>query len=176
MSYTQHIEDEMIDELTGEIIELDQTDNIVVEDLPKIVRILGALDKKQDHIERYIKGEVARLVDYCNNETRSIQAERTKFEGIGETLLRQTGEKKKSYPGLGSVRIGLTRESVDTTGYDELSIDDQKIIQELRQDFFRTKITVSPDKKSIMAMLKEKGNTEHFTIRPKQETFIFKAE
>ena len=190
----EQIENKMIDKLTGEILESDTAGSILVDDLPKVVRILRALEKKQEHTEQYIKNEVARLTDYCNNQTETILAERAKFEQIAERLLRGSGQKKLSYPGLGTVRIGTTRENVDTSGYDSMDTVGQKDIQEMYPELFRTTIRVAPDKKAIGTAIKglneelENGpplsessrtalvNTDLFKLSPKQETFVFKAE
>ena len=181
MDYTQTLETEIIDELTGEIMELDESRHIAVEDLPKIVRVLRALEKKQNHIETYIKAEVQRLVETCNNDISKINEQQIRFEQIAESLLRQSGEKKLSYPGLGSVRFGMTRESVDTTGYDELSVDDQESFQHSHNALFQTTVKVTADKKVIKSKCAlgddfRWNDKTMFAIRPKQETFVFKSE
>jgi len=182
----QQIDDEMIDTLTGEIMQAATTPEtalkITVEDLPKICRVLRAMECRQAMVEQYMKDEVQRITETCNHKIQALSAEHSYMMGLAEGLLRQAGKTKLQYPGLGTVRIGHTRESIDTSCYDELSLDDQSEAQRIFPSIFRTTVKVAPDKKEIKRQMDNgdcwytQDNKKYFTIRPKQEQFQFKAE
>lgn len=182
---------ELIDEQTGEIFEIE---NPTIDDLARICRALRATEAHQRMTEQYLKDEIDRLSSFCQAKLDSLAAQHTHLSGIAEGLLRSSGKERLEYPGLGVVRFGQTKESVDTTGYDELSLKDQKDIQVSYPELFNTTVKVLPGKKAIATAIKglngelEDGpplsesainalvNTDLFKLRPKRETFVFKAE
>jgi len=174
------IGEELIDEETGEIIEQvegEDRSNVTTADLPRICRAMAALDRRQGMIELYLKQEVERLKYSCESKLAALSKQRSFLESVAEGLFRATGEKKIDYPGLGTIRMGHTRESVDSSVYDGLSPEDQAVIQKEYAAMFRTKVIVSPDKKAIKKTITDDGDTvPGFTVAPKVEKFEFRAE
>jgi len=172
------VEDEiLIDPETGEIMEdQDDTSKMTVDDLPKTLRILRAIQRRIDIIDQYESDEIERIRLACSKKRTSLHSTKEHFFSKAETLLRMSGKDRLEYPGLGVIRFGSTRESISTIKWDVLTREEQKRIAETEPKLIKTKIIYQPDKKAILETIKGGRNIEWFTVNPKVETFIFKAE
>lgn len=168
--------DEFVDLETGEILLTDDSAECITEDLPKITRSLRALERRMGVVDKFRQDELARIATHCNRKIETFQRSHDYLMGLAEWLMRKTGEKRLEYPGLGVLKFGTTRESVNDEDYEAMSPEDQQHMRALIPKLFRTKIIVSPDKKAIMAELKDNVPVCGFFINPKRETFGFKAE
>ena len=166
--------DEFVDPETGEILETEN--KIVLEDLPKIARSLQTQTMRMAVIKKFRDDEVARITAHCDRKTETLQGSFDYLLGMAKTLMAGADKKRLEYPGLGVLKFGTTRESVDTSGYDDLPDEEQEELQADWPSLFRIKTTVSPDKKAIMATIREGAQFIGFKVNEKRETFIFKAE
>jgi hypothetical protein len=172
--------DELVDPETGEILDVpfaDPADKITVEDLPRVARSLRTLAQRMGEILEFRRAETERIAAHCDRKVERAQQSHDYLLGIARTLMASTEERRLEYPGLGVLKFGTTRESVNTEGYDALTPEEKEELHAEFPGLFRIKTTVSPDKKEIMATSKAGVlPTPGFTTNPKQETFTFKAE
>ena len=171
------IEDELIDPETGEIMERNLTD-ITVEELPKILRSLRSIKRQQTMIETYFRDEVVRLDALCCRKIDTLTSRESYLNHLAQGLLVKSGQKRLEYPGLGVVRFGTTRESVNTEKWDALTPDEKRARKDTMFTCLTIKETIAPNKPEIMKQIKNGVSDvcDLFHINEKQETFIFKAE
>jgi hypothetical protein len=178
---TQHVDDEYVDTLTGEIFEVADNAKIVVEDLPKVCRALRAIQRKQQVIADYLSYETERLTAFCSAKSTPLVQQEERLMQIAEGLLVTSGERRLAYPGLGVVRFVAGRESVKTEGWDALDERGKIEMSKVNQGAFRVKTVIEPDKKEIAKRLKD-GSTSTvplaaaFGIDVAPDHFDFKAE
>jgi len=182
------IEDELIDEQTGEIIEgsFDAVNAILVgdanaptvESLPKILRALRAVERQMDMVKAYREAEQERINALCQQKLERLTLQYVTLKGLSFQMLRASGQKRLDYPGLGVVRFGSTRESVNTEKWDALTPDEKKARKDTMWSCLTVKETIAPNKPEIMKQIKNGVSDvcDLFHINEKQETFIFKAE
>jgi hypothetical protein len=175
----EQVDDMFVNPLTGELIE--KADQAKVADLPQVCRVLRAIRRRQEMISTYLGDEMERLAVACNAKLTGLIRQEESFMALAERLLRDSGERRLAYPGLGVVRFGTTRESVNTEKWEALSEIEQVNLANNNTGAFRIKTVIHPDKKEILSRLKndaEKtpGLSAAFSINEKRETFEFKPE
>lgn len=178
---TQHIDDEYVDTLTGEIFDAVDNGKIVTQDLPKICRALRAIRYKQQVIADYLESEKERLTAFCSAESSPLVWQEERLMAIAESLLVASNERRLAYPGLGVVRFVAGRESVKTDGWDSLDERGRIELSTVNQGAFRIKTVIEPDKKAILQRLKEGDTTTAplstaFRIETPPDKFEFREE
>jgi hypothetical protein len=177
---TQHIDEEYVDTLTGEIFEAVDNAKIVVEDLPKVCRALRTIRYKQQVISDYLESEKERLTAFCSVKSTPLTQQEERLMAIAESLLVASNERRLAYPGLGVVRFVAGRESVDATRWDALDERAQIEMSTVNQGAFRVKTVIEPDKKEIAKRLRDGSTTtapltDAFEIKVAPDKFDFKA-
>ena len=167
-----------IDPDTGEII--DFATEVVVADLPKMARGLRYRQAEIKRLSDYRDKEVNRIVESVDHKINKISTQMAFVENRARELMRTTGEKKLEYPGLGFFRFGQTRVKVDDTAYYEMSDVERDALYVMWSDNtvppFKTKTTITPDKKVIKEIIDKFGDISGFTLTEPEETFTFKPE
>ena len=165
---------EFVDIETGEL--LDPSLSVVVEDLPRLARQLRAIEKRAEIIVEYRDQEVARIRAICNRKLGVLGDSQSRLMAFAEGLMRGTGKERLEYPGLGVLRFGATRESVSDIEFLAFDEGARDAMPKQYPSLFVTKTITRPDKKAIMAELKNGRDIPGFKINQKRETFLFKAE
>lgn len=166
---------EFVDPETGEILDLKE--ELVIKDIPLIGRHLAAIESRINTIDSYERDELERIQVICEIKRDKLQEQHSRALSRAEVLMKETGETRLDYPGLGVFRFGQSRESVNDTAYGEMSEEGRTELHMQFPKLFRRKTTVLPNKKEIMATAQAGVlPTPGFLINPKHETFTFKAE
>lgn len=165
---------EFVDIDTGEVCDPNLT--VVVEDLPRLARQLRAILKRMDMIEDYRDQETERIRAICNAKMVTLEASYSQLMAMSEGLMKEAGKERLEYPGLGVLRFGQTRESVNDDEFLILDDGTKDAMPKQYPSLFVIKTTSRPDKKAIMVELKSGRDIPGFRINKKRETFVFKAE
>ena len=162
----------LIDPETGEIT---ANKTIVTHDLPKIARIITALQRHRGIIEQYMKDEIERIAVTCTRKTDQYDKQIAFFIGISQAHMEEVGEKKLMYPGIGTFRWRKLPDKVNTDKFDELEDAEKRAFATTYPDFVRTK--VDPNRKEVMTRFKAGTEVPNlFTVQPGGERFEFKEE
>ena len=152
-------------------------------DLGWMARIIKQNQKQIALIKDYEAREIEKLSACVNLKCEALQAESDRLQTMAELLMKENDYcyenkhlRKYLMPGTGVFRFSVTRESVDTSQYDDMHELDKEALQE-QYTCFSIKTTITPDKKKIVTLLKEGGDVpDAFKLKPKFEKFEFKGE
>jgi len=186
----QIIEDGLvIDTSTGEVIGFAdggatlRLTELKVEELPRILRAVRSLERRQEMIQKYARQESDRIMVACQSKMNKLGQQVSYLSSTAERMLSQIGERKMEYPGLGVVRWRKVPASVDTSKFDELDLPDKFSLGapgNVLSDYLRTKTTITPDKAAIKKALKTdelRGAVESlFSLTEPGDKFEFKFE
>jgi hypothetical protein len=172
-----------IDPETGEIV-LSQ-DGVATDELPKVMRTMRAIQRRLEMLEEYQEQELDRIRAAVTDKTKPMIDHYTKLHAAAETLLRasgqvnpKTGRPKVECPGIGTVRIDLTREHIDTTGWDAMTDEQKNDLSRKRMGAIDVVTKLQPNKKWIKTELT--GGDEllatAFKISEQVEVMVFKAD
>jgi len=170
-----------IDPETGEIIA--DPLQVQVQDLPDVARRIRALQRRVDIIREFERQEIERIAGACSKKVLAMEAQVDWFISRAEQLLAETGKDEIDYPGLGKFRFGMTRESVVTEVWDNMSDEDKRRVHVNNTMIFHDPARkdvlerISPDKREIARRLK--NGTLHpdvFRLSEKERVFQFKPE
>ena len=156
---TQRVEEEYVDELTGEILDKMVTGRLVTKDLPEICRILRGIQYKRKYYDNYLRQEIERVSAWVESKTLGLMAQEEQYLRAAEVLLVSSGERRLAYPGLGVVRFVKGRESVNTEKWELLDKTRRVELANVNQGAFRIETIINPDKKAILQRLKEGDTT-----------------
>jgi len=174
----ERVEDFLFDPETGEVIEQDRT--IVIEDLPKMLRSLRAIERRKEMILDYLKTEVERLTHACNRKMEGLNNSREYLASRAEVLLSETGQRKLEYPGLGVVRYRKKPDTVSTEGWDEMDETTRAKYTDSHYSLFKITRIVKPIKAEIKKRLPDDNSVvalkDAFEIKTGETVFEFKPE
>jgi len=174
---TQMVDDGLVDMETGEVVDpFGLGQKAVIEDLPRHARTLRVIESRMDMIKRYRMEETERIQAICDAKIAKFEETQRFFKGLASTLMRAASKERLDYPGLGTFKFGYSRESVNTDEYDNLPENEKNVFETANAGWFRTKITITPDKAKIKATLDSREPVPCFSLNQKHETFTFKAE
>jgi len=152
-------------------------------DLSWIGRAIAANNRQVVLIKEYRDKEVEKIKACCDQKIEKLAEDSAYKEGMASVVMKSHGftyddknMRKYEMPGIGTFRFGVTRESVDSGEYDGFDEEKQVNIQKECFVFFKETVRISPDKKGIMAHLKEGKPIDGFKLKPKFEKFEFKGE
>lgn len=160
-----------IDPETGEVI---TEQPITTELLPRVARRLTANRQELAEKTDVIKREIDRLMSVLDLYTTKYNRIEAYLLAQCEMLMRESGKDKLDYPGIGKFQIGMTRASVDSQQYEGFDDDQKADVHKQVPGCFRVKTTISPDKRAIMALLKDGQDIPGFQINEPVEKFEFK--
>lgn len=176
---TQMVDESLVDLETGEVVDALATalaDKTVIEDLPRYARALRTIEARMDVVRKYRAEETERIQAICDQKTDKFEDTKRILTSTVKGLMESTGKERLDYPGLGTFKFGLSRESVNTDEYDDLPDDEKDIFQSTNCGWFHKKTTVTPDKKKIKATLDSGEAVPGFSLNRRHETFAFKVE
>ena len=166
-----------IEEMLDEIEPKDLTD------LSWIGRAIAANSNQIVLIKEFRDSEVEKIKACCDQKIEKLTEDTSYKEGMASVVMKSHGYtyddknmRKYLMPGIGTFRFSVTRESVDSSEYDELTDGGKSDFQLVSPSIFKRKTTVSPDKKLIGELLKAGDMVEGFKLKPKFEKFEFKSE
>lgn len=160
-------------EIEGEARELE------TKDLPLIARRLTELANEITAIRDFRDKEIQRVRAICGDRIERLLHQREFFERIAGRFVDEIPDRKVYYPALGRFRFHKWPDKVDSTGYDGMTDEERLHVQNQHKGCFTTKVTVTANKKEIMARLKdvEAGKAEAkpdgFAILTGQDKFEF---
>lgn len=161
-----------VDLETGEVI---HDEAITIKVLPRVARRIIAnresVSERTDTIDREIE-RLQAIRDIYTNQQRKVEVY---LLDQCERLMKETGQEKLHYPGIGRLRWRKLPVSVNTDGYDAMNDDEKAKARVGYYGAFHIKTTVTPDKKAIMAILKS-GDFPGFKLNEPAPKFEFKAE
>lgn len=177
MTLTQQEYDEMEDQLlvdpeTGEVLASDPSEA----DLPKLARAIRSHQRK---IEKY--GEFGRqqVEQITRSVERAVERERQTIEILhqkAKLIVSAMDGQKAVMPGIGRFRFRKMPVSVDDTAYQGLPEELQLSVRSAHEDLFKTKTTVTPDKKAIKAFLQTGADVTGFALTSPEDVFEFKED
>ncbi len=176
---TQMVDESLVDLETGEVLDALSTalaDKTVIEDLPRYARALRTIEARMALVKKYRAEETERIQSICDAKIDKFEDSQRILTSTVKGLMEATGNLQLDYPGLGGFKFGLSRESVNTDEYDDLSLDEKDLFQSVNCGWFRTKTSVTPDKKKIKATLDSGEAVPGFSLNRRHETFTFKVE
>ena len=153
-------------------------------DLSWIGRAIVANNARAATIKDFRDKEVEKIKACCDQKIERLAEDSAHLEGMASVVMKthdysyeNKNLRKYDMPGIGAFRFSVTRESVDTSGYAELSDNGQRGVQAEYPLLFKSKITISPDKKEIADWIKDTNTSpEGFKLKPKTDKFEFKSE
>ncbi len=146
---------------------------------------IAANNHRAKMIKEYRDARIEKIVATCSQKLGSLTEDNYRLEGMASNLMRAHGYcyedknlRKYEMPDVGTFRFSVTRESVDTSEYDGADGQTQEAYRVGHPLLFKTKITISPDKKAIKDALSDGTlvETEVFKLKPKFEKFQFVGE
>jgi len=174
-----------VDPATGEIIERfeENPSSVSLDMLSQVMRGMRANQRKIALIEEFEAQESERIRAACRKSVAPMEEALRKLSAVAEHILRssgltdkKTGRPKISCPGIGTVRIDLTRERVDDTKWREMSEEEQRHLANVRQLAIRVVSTYKPDKATIKKQVLDGDEmlSKAFSVVGKEETFVFR--
>jgi hypothetical protein len=183
----------VFDPKTGEVIgSSDDLDVAEVRGLADMGKWLIRLDEQTAHLSN---GYVNCLCDHCNanreyersravveSRMTKLAQQKEQLMARAEYLLNESGEKRLGFPGIGIFRMRKIPASVDRHAYDDMTTDEQVIIQDAHPELFKRTLTVKPIIADIAARLKAAASgtpdmeLEGFTLNIPDDKFEFKSE
>ena len=152
-------------------------------DLSWIGRAIAANSNQITLIKEFRDREVEKIKACCDQKIETLTEDSSYKEGMASVVMKahdycydNKNLRKYDMPGIGAFRFSVTRESVDTLDYDMFDEEARLEAQEKFPDGFKTKVTISPDKKVIADTLKGGNEVWGFKLKPKFEKFEFKGE
>ena len=152
-------------------------------DLSWIGRAIAANSNQIVLIKEFRDSEVEKIKACCDQKIEKLTEDSSYKEGMASVVMKTHGYtyddknmRKYQMPGIGTFRFSVTRESVDSSEYDGWDEKERARFQDHSPGWFKTKTTISPDKKMIAEALKISVTTDGFKLKPKFEKFEFKGE
>ena len=155
-------------------------------DLSWIGRAIVANSARAATIKDFRDKEVEKIKACCDQKIERLTEDSAHLEGMASVVMKahdysyeNKNLRKYDMPGIGAFRFSVTRESVDTSGYDDLPVEVRVEAQSKLPVLFKTKTTVTPDKKRIaeeMNNIRQELEDMGFKLKPKTDKFEFKPE
>jgi len=136
-------------------------------------------------IKEYRDARIEKIKATCDQKLESLTEDNNRLEAMASNVMKAHGYcydnknlRKYDMPDVGFFRFSVTRESVDSSEYDGLDEDGQEAFKSGWPSLFKTKTTISPDKKLIKEALSDGTllETTAFKLKPKFEKFEFREE
>lgn len=154
-------------------------------DLSWVGRAITANNRQIDLIKDFASKEVEKIMACCNRKMEQLGESNDYLTGMASVVMKShdysydnKNMRKYLMPGIGTFRFSVTRESVDSSEYDAADEQTQEAFKSGWPSLFKTKTTISPDKKLIKEALSDGTllETTAFKLKPKFEKFEFKGE
>ena len=149
---------------------------ITTEILPRVARRLAANRAEAEHKKELFSTEISRLMALLDRSTTKHNEVENYLLAKCEHLMRESGDVKLYYPGIGKFCITMTKESVNSDDYDQMDDDGKAAVHKQLPGCFRLKTTVNPDKRSIRALIKTDQTVPGFCLNDPVEKFKFEEE
>ena len=152
-------------------------------DLSWIGRAITANNRHIAQIKEFRDSEVEKIKACCDQKFEKLTEDSSYKEGMASVVMKTHGYtyddknmRKYQMPGIGTFRFSVTRESVDSSEYDEADDQTKAGIQAGFPTLFSTKTTISPNKKALKTFFSNGDVVSGFKLKPKFEKFEFKGE
>ena len=152
-------------------------------DLSWIGRAIAANSNQITLIKEFRDREVEKIKACCDQKIEKLTEDSSYKEGMAYVVMKTHGYtyddknmRKYQMPGIGTFRFSVTRESVDSSEYDEADDQTKAGIQAGFPTLFSTKTTISPNKKALKTFFSNGDVVSGFKLKPKFEKFEFKGE
>ena len=152
-------------------------------DLSWMGRAIRDNNRKIENFKNFCAKELEKIKACSDRAIEKLEEDNHRLEGMASGVMKahdysydDKNMRKYQMQGIGVFRFRITRESVDTHDYDMFDEDARLEAQEKFPDGFKTKVTISPDKKVIADTLKGGNEVWGFKLKPKFEKFEFKGE
>ncbi len=134
-------------------------------------------------VKEYRDARIEKIKACCDQALERLVEDSARLEGMASHLMQAHGYcyadknlRKYDMPGTGAFRFSVTRESVDSSEYDNLTDGGKRDFQLVNSGLFNERVTVSPNKTIIAVKLKGGDEIGGFKLKPKFEKFEFKGE
>ncbi len=145
-------------------------------DLTLLSRELRSLNNRSQGLEDYRKEELSRI-DQCTQQKIDKIHDRIDFlQNFAHQKMKEENSTKKEFPGIGTLRISKSAESVNDEAYRNIPEEEKEQLHQGHPDIFRETTKMTPDKKAIKELLKKGELIPCFTLSGGKDVLKFKAE
>lgn len=152
-------------------------------DLSWIGRAIAANNARSAVIKDYRDKEIEKIKACCDRKIEQLAEDSAYKEGMASVVMKShdycydnKNLRKYEMPGIGAFRFSVTRESIDSSEYDEMPDIEKEGYRANHPGLFKKKVVVSTDKKAVKEAIEAGLVDLGFKLKPKFEKFEFKGE